>query len=201
MNLVSKIFTVVFIIISLFLAFQLYSSIKTSIDEEKRIQFLEGKIIDRLKMIREAQDAFQAVNGQYTSDWDKLLNFIDSGSFYIIDRKETIITLDYGADSIYVELDTLGTISVMDSIFKPSKYPKFNLERLPYVPVGEPGWENVKFQMWADKIDKSGVMVDVVEVWNPKPVDPTRKDDDTRNSRRPLRFGSRTNVSTSGNWE
>lgn len=201
MNLVSKIFTVVFIIISLFLAFQLYSSIKTSIDEEREIQFVEGKIIDQLKMIREAQGAYQAVNGSYTSDWDKLLNFVDSGSFYIIDRKETIITLDYGADSIYVELDTLGTISVMDSIFTAAKYPNFSLQSLPYVPVGQPEWDGVKFQMWADKIDKSGVMVNVMEVWNPKPFDKTRKDDDTRNSRRPLRFGSRTNVSIAGNWE
>lgn len=201
MNLVSKIFTVVFILVSVILAYLLFDSIKTSIDEEQRIQLLEGKIIDQLKMIREAQDAYQAVNGTYTSDWEKLTNFIDSGSFYIIDRKETIITLDYGADSIFVELDTLGTISVMDSVFTSAKYPKFDLARLAYVPVGEPGWENVKFQMWADKIDKSGVMVNVLEVWNPKPVDPTRKDDDTRNSRRPLRFGSRTNVSTAGNWE
>ena len=201
MNLASKIFTVVFIISSLVLAQQLYSSIKTSIDEEERIQSLELKIIDQLKMIRAAQEAYQTVNGQFTSDWDKLTNFIDSGSFYIIDRKETIITLDYGADSIYVELDTLGTISVMDSIFTPAKYPKFDLATLPYVPVPEEGWENVKFLMWADKIDKSGVMVDVVEVWNPKPVDESRKEDEERNSRRPLRFGSRTNVSTAGNWE
>lgn len=201
MNIVSKIFTVVFIVSSLILAWVLFSSIKSSIDEEKRIQFLEKKIVDKLVMIRDAQDAFKSVNGQYTSDWNKLLSFIDTGRFYIVDKKETIITLDYGADSIYVELDTIGTKSVIDSVFSKKKYPKFNLAQLPYVPINEPGWENVKFNMWADKIDKSGVMVDVVEVWNPKPVDPTRKDDETRNSRRPLRFGSRTSVSTSGNWE
>jgi len=201
MNVVSKIFTVVFIVSSLVLAWFLFSSIKSSIDKEKRIQFLEGKIVDKLVMIRDAQDAYKSVQGQYTSDWDKLINFIDTGSFYIIDRKETIITLDYGADSIYVQLDTIGTKSVLDSVFSSAKYPKFDLRALPYVPIGEPGWENLKFEMWADKIDKSGVLVDVVEVWNPKPWDETRKDDETRNSRRPLRFGSRTNVSTAGNWE
>ncbi|MEL6561479.1 MAG: hypothetical protein AAFQ94_25040 [Bacteroidota bacterium] len=201
MNIVSKIFTVVFIVSSLILAWVLFSSIKSSIDEEERIQFLEGKIVDKLVMIRNAQDAFKSVNGQYTSDWDKLINFVDTGKFYIIDRKEIVIPLDYGADSIYVELDTIGTMSVMDSVFSAAKYPKFKLDQLAYVPVGEEGWENVKFKMWADKIDKSGVLVDVIEVWNPKPVDPTRKDSETRNSRRPLRFGSRTSVSTAGNWE
>lgn len=201
MNIVSKIFTVVFIVSSLILAWVLFSSIKSSIDEEERIQTLEGKIVDKLVMIRDAQDAFKSVNGQYTSDWNKLVSFIDTGKFYIIDRKEVVIPLDYGADSIYVELDTIGTMSVMDSIFSTTKYPKFKLDQLAYVPVSEEGWENVKFKMWADKIDKSGVLVDVIEVWNPKPVDPTRKDSETRNSRRPLRFGSRTSVSTAGNWE
>ena len=136
-----------------------------------------------------------------TSDWDKLTSFIDTGRFYIIDRKEVVIPLDYGADSIYVELDTIGTKSILDSVFSKTKYPKFDLSQLAFVPVADPEWKDVKFQMWADKIDKSGVMVDVIEVWNPKPVDVTRKDDETRNSRRPLRFGSRTSVSTSGNWE
>ncbi|MGB3464142.1 MAG: hypothetical protein WBA74_02690 [Cyclobacteriaceae bacterium] len=201
MNLVSKIFTVVFIASSLVLAWFLYDSIKSSIDEEERLQFLEQKIVDRLVMIRDAQDAYKAVKGQYTSDWDKLINFIDTGRFYIIDRRETIITLDYGADSIYVELDTVGTKSVMDSVFSKKNYPDFSLRSLPYVPVNEPEWKDVKFKMWADKIDKSGVMVDVVEVWNPKPVDPRRKEDEDRNTRRPLRFGSRTSVSTAGNWE
>lgn len=201
MNLVSKIFTVVFIASSLVLAWFLFDSIKSSIEEEERIQFLEQKIVDRLVMIRDAQDAYKSVKGQYTSDWDKLLNFIDTGRFYIIDRRETVITLDYGADSIYVELDTVGTKSVKDSIFSTAKYPDFRLSSLPYVPVNEPEWKDVQFKMWADKIDKSGVMVDVVEVWNPKPVDPTRKEDEERNTRRPLRFGSRTSVSTAGNWE
>lgn len=201
MNIVSKIFTVVFIISSLVLAYYLFSNIKDSIDEEERIQMLERKIVDKLVMIRDAQDAYKSVNGQYTSDWDKLLSFVDTGKFYIIDRKEVVIPLDYGADSIYVELDTIGTKSVRDSVFSAAKYPKFNLQNLPYVPVNEEGWKDVKFKMWADKIDKSGVLVDVVEVWNPKPVDPTRKDNETRNSRRPLRFGSRTSVSTAGNWE
>mgnify|MGYP001803315836 CR=1 FL=1 len=201
MNIVSKIFTVVFIVCSLILAWVLFSSIKSSIDEEERIQFLEKKIVDKLVMIRDAQDAFKSVNGQYTSDWDKLTSFIDTGRFYIIDRKEVVIPLDYGADSIYVELDTIGTKSILDSVFSKTKYPKFDLSQLAFVPVADPEWKDVKFQMWADKIDKSGVMVDVIEVWNPKPVDVTRKDDETRNSRRPLRFGSRTSVSTSGNWE
>ncbi len=201
MNVVSKAFTVVFIIVSLGLSWKLFSSIKTSIDVEEQIQFQEGRIVDKLVMIRAAQEAYQTVNGQYTSDWNNLISFIDTGRFYIIDKKETIISLDYGADSIYVEYDTLGTKLVLDSIFSKSKFPDFDLQKLANVPVTAEGWENVKFNMWADKITKSGVQVDVVEVWNPKPFDKNRTEDNERSNRRPLRFGSRTSVSTAGNWE
>jgi len=201
MSLISKVFTGIFLVVSLFLSWQLYSSIKTSIDLEEQIKYNERKIVERLEMIRTAQEAYQSVNGQYTSDWDKLLTFVDTGRFYIIDRKETIILLDYGADSISVELDTIGTKMVLDSIFSKQKFPNFDLQNLPYVPVTEAGWENVKFQMWADKITKSGVPVDVIEVWNPQPYDRTRAEDSDITNRKPLRFGSRTSVTTSGNWE
>ena len=33
------------------------------------------KIIDKLKLIRSAQIAYQSVKGEYTSDWDELINF------------------------------------------------------------------------------------------------------------------------------
>ena len=45
----------------------------------------------KLKMIREAQIAYQGINGGYTSDWKKLINFIDSGKIYIIQRREETI--------------------------------------------------------------------------------------------------------------
>ncbi len=194
----TRILTIVFALTSIGLAYFLFNSINSSIKEAKRIERVEKAVIEKLKMIREAQLAYKAVNGQYTSDWDKLINFVDTGSFYLIERKETVITLDYGADSTFVELDTLGTVLVRDSVFNEKKYPKFNLETLPYVPGVE---GNVKFQMFADKITKSGVLVDVVEVWNPNPVNPERDEESEYNTKKPLRFGSRTAVTTAGNWE
>ncbi len=194
----TQILTVVFAITSLIALYYLYSSINTSIEEANRIERMETAIIAKLKMVREAQLAFKAVNGRYTSDWDQLLAFVDTGSFYITERTETIITLDYGADSTYVEVDTLGTVLVKDSVFSEAKYPNFSIASLAYVPGIDPP---VRFSMWADKITKAGVLVDVVEVWNPQPVDPTRTDDSELDSKKPLRFGSRTSVTTAGNWE
>lgn len=194
----TKILTIVFGVVALGLAFYLYYSIDSSIEEGKRIARLEARIIEQLKMIRDAEIAYEAVYGQYTSDWNKLLAFVDTGSFYITSRKETVYTLAYGADSTSVEIDTLGMVAVMDSLFTPAKWPKFNLATLPYVPGVEPP---TKFNIWADKIEKSGVKVNAIEVVNPKPINPARDEESEYNSKKPLRFGSRTSITTAGNWE
>ncbi|MEQ9467117.1 MAG: hypothetical protein RLN88_06860 [Ekhidna sp.] len=194
----TKIVSLVMLVVWVSLAVFLVYSIKSSIDESKRIERAEARIIEQLKMIREAEIAYMSVNGQYTSDWDKLLAFIDSGNFYLTEKTETIIPQPYGKDSIYVEIDTLGTVAVMDSLFGNNKWPRFNLETLPYVPGVQPA---VKFDVWADKISKAGLMVNAIEVKNPRPVDPSRDEESEYNTRKPLRFGSRTSVTTAGNWE
>ena len=193
----TKILSILFFVVALGLAYYLSSSIYTSISEAKNVAKNEAAVIEKLIMIREAQIAFQAVNGRYTSDWGKLKSFIDTGRFYITNKKEHIITKDYGADSVYVVIDTLGTVLVKDSIFSKQKYPKFDLATLDLVPSkGES-----KFAMWADKIKKAGLTVDVVEVWNTDPVNPARNENNEARTKKPLRFGSRENVTTAGNWE
>lgn len=194
----TKIFSYIFGIIAIGLAYYLYHSISSSIQETERIAKFEARIIEQLKMIREAELAYAAVHGQYTSDWDKLTSFLDTGSFYITERTETVITLDYGADSTYVEIDTIGTVPVRDSVFTAKKWPKFNLSTLAYVPGVEPP---TKFDIWADKIEKSGVKVNAIEVKNPRPINPERDEESEYNTKKPLRFGSRTSVTTAGNWE
>ena len=71
----TRIISIAALIVSIVLAVLLYKSIFNSIDEAERIEKIESKVINKLMMIRDAQKAYQAVNGQYTSDWDKLLNF------------------------------------------------------------------------------------------------------------------------------
>ena len=190
-----KLYTYVTLVIALVLAFYLVNSIKFSIDEEARITTAESKVINKLKLIREAQIAFQSVNGEYANHWDSLLNFIEKGEIFLIQRREETVLLDYGAEETTLYLDTLGSISVLDSIFSP--YPNFDAQSLVYVP----GYDNVKFEFWASKIEKGGVEVDVVEVRNPKPFDRDRKEENEANINKPLRFGSRTSITTAGNWE
>ena len=170
------------------LAFYLVNSIKFSIDEEARINEAEAKVIEKLKMIRSAQIAFQSVNGQFASEWDTLLNFIDSGNIFLIQRREETVLLDYGAEETTLYLDTLGSVTVIDSLF--SSIPNFVASNL----INVPGYENVQFEIWASKIEKGGVEVDVVEVRNPKPFDPNRKESNEANINKPLRSVSYTHL-------
>ena len=191
----NKIYTYSTLLLAILLAGYLVNSIKTSIDEEERITSMESKIIDKLKLIRSAQIAYESINGKYTSDWDKLINFIDSGEIYLIQRREETVLLEYGAEETTLYLDTIGSISVIDSLF--SNISNFNSKSLPLVP----GFENINFKMWSGKIEKGGVLVNVVEVRNPKPIDPNRKESNEANIHKPLRFGSRISITTAGNWE
>ena len=190
-----KLYTYGTLLLAAGLAFFLVNSIKYSIDEEARINAAEDKVIEKLKMIRDAQIAFQSVNGKYANEWDSLLNFVENGNIFLIQRREETILLDYGAEETTLYLDTLGSVTVIDSLF--SSLPNFKASNLIFVP----GYENVKFEIWASKIEKGGVEVDVVEVRNPKPFDPNRKEANEANINKPLRFGSRTSITTAGNWE
>ena len=193
-----KILTIVFATTSVGLAYYLYYAINTAIQETKRIATMEAAIIDQLKLIREAELGYKAVHGRYTSNWDSLMHFVDSGYFYITERIETVITLDYGADSTSVQIDTLGRVQVIDSLYGAHKYPNFKLADLPYVPGITP---KIKFLIWADEIKKANLLVSSVEVWNPSPINPNRDEESEINIKKPLRFGSRTNITTAGNWE
>ena len=191
----TRIFYILFLITSLGMAFYLYSRINSSIEQADRIAAAEQKIIDQLISIRDAEMAYISVNGEYTDNWDSLIQFVKEGEFYVIEKTETIFELSYGADSVYVQIDTLGTVAVYDSLF--ANRSNFNPDRLPFVP----GYQETKFKVSVDRIDKSGILVPVIEVWNPKPVNPEREVHHELNKNKTLRFGSLYSVTTSGNWE
>ncbi|MBX2895874.1 MAG: hypothetical protein KF763_10560 [Cyclobacteriaceae bacterium] len=64
-----------------------------------------------------------------------------------------------------------------------------------------PGKDNLKFDIYVGVVERGGLKVQVIEVKDPKPVNPIRKETNEAKNRKPLHFGSRVDVSTSGNWE
>ncbi len=269
MNL-TKILTVVLLGASLVLGYYLYSGVQDVIDTRAIIESTESNIIERLKLIREAENVYQEQRGKYTSSWDTLANFIETGRVPIIQRREEIKQKAYGGEEVILHTDTLGFIPAKERIFKKNytlnaadngifvgfkvsvgdeviknqkaftirvgdrkNEPPFqekgvitnladikegqpvtkgtilisysdyvfnkntDLSRLGEVP-GNPG---LMFDIFVQKIDRNGVMVDVIEVKDPKPINPARKESNEQKTRKPLRFGSRTDVATAGNWE
>jgi hypothetical protein len=67
--------------------------------------------------------------------------------------------------------------------------------------VGYKPGTDIMFDIFVGYVDKAGVPVQVIEVKDPSPDNPARKESNDQKNRKPLRFGSRLDVSTAGNWE
>jgi len=76
--------------------------------------------------------------------------------------------------------------------------PSTDISQLPYIPFSNPPR---KFEIFAELIERNHLMVNVIEVRDVNPLNPGRNEENEANNRKPLRFGSRTEVTTSGNWE
>ncbi|WP_143960370.1 hypothetical protein [Litoribacter populi] len=191
---VTKILSLVFLVGALALGYVLYNGIDSVMEEEKRIARLEARVVEKLQMLRDAQVAYLASEGEYADNWPDLRNFIQDGDIYLVQRSETTVLLDYGKEETTVSYDTLGSVPVMDSLFNERRHPNFNLENLHIVP-GSGGRE---FEFFADKITRNNREIAVFEIRDPAPINPTRREN---NNEKALRVGSRTDSSTSGNWE
>lgn len=270
MNL-TKIISIVLFLISIALAGYLWHSIDSTIEFRNSIASTEKQIVEKLSIIREAEKVFLEQHGRYTSNWDSLINFIQTGEVPITVRTETIIPLSYGKDSIQVKVDTIGFVSAKDKIFKKTytinaadngtflgffvkegdevvkNAKSYKLQResnnridefsflekgrvssLAKINSGDkitkgaylitvedyqfdpniditklkevPG-SGKEFTIFTDKIDRNGVLVNVIHVADPQPINPDRRESNEALNRKPLQFGSKTDVKTSGNWE
>ena len=190
----SKILSIVFLLAALGLGYRLYLGVDEVVEEEKRLDRTEARIIEKLEMLRDAQIAYQATHGEYADNWNDLKEYIQDGNIYIVQRTETTKLLDYGKEETTVTIDTLGSVNVQDSLFNERKYPEFNLEALNVVP----GSQGKQFEFFADKIERNNREIAVFEIRDPAPINPIRR---RNNNEKALRAGSRTDSSTSGNWE
>ena len=191
MNL-TKILTITFFLLAVLVGYFLYDGINATIEEGKEIERVENMVKAKLSLIRDAQIVHQSVVGDYADTWEKLIAFADTGVIYLIQRREEITMLAYQQEKSEFFYDTLGSVLVKDSLFAPG----FDVTSLPELPHS-PG---KYFSLYAKDSIRSGVSVDYIEVVDTYPFDRTRKDDSEIENRRPLRFGSRTDITTSGNW-
>ena len=190
----TRILSIVFLISAFTLGYFLYKSVDDVMQQEKLIIATEARIIEKLQMLRDAQVAYLASNGVYAGNWNDLKKFIAEGKIWLVQRTETTKLLEYGKEEISVQYDTLGSVEVIDSLFNERKYPNFNIDNMHIVP----GSGGKQFEFFADKVERTQREIPVFEIRDPDPINPKRR---LNNKEKALRVGSRTDSSTSGNWE
>ena len=201
--------TYVLFLFSAVLVFAIYNSINSPIkfNMVKNERYL--KVIDRLKDIRNAQVAFKSVNGIYSNDFEELVKFVDSAQFTIVQKRDSsymqydrVYRIDMLREVIVV--DTLGYVSVKDSLFSNNDSYKF-MASIPIEGIDE------KFKLKADIIDKNGYNVPVFEVRVSKDLILFDQNKDLITQEKQtvsvdgvngpdIVLGSLSDVSTNGNW-
>ena len=192
-----------------FFSYQIYDSINGPINFNKVKNERYKKVINRLKDIRVSQIAYKDVKGYYANNFDSLINFIDNGIFTLIEKRDSSY-LEY--DRTYridmlkevIVIDTLGFVSVKDSLFKINSDYKM-MSKIPIEGVEE------NFTINADIIDKNGYNVPVFEVKVSKDIvlfdqdtDLLKEENETISvdgvNGSEIVLGSLTEVSVNGNW-
>jgi hypothetical protein len=201
---------VVLWIASIFFAYKIYDSVSGPIRFNQVKNERYAKVIDRMKDIRTAQIAHKDVKGVFSNNFDSLIKFIDDGIFTLVEKRDSSY-LEY--DRTYridmlkevVVIDTLGFVSVKDSLFKNTD----RYKNIAYIPVE--GAEDKKFQIKAEIINKNGYKVPVFEVKVAKNIilfdqdaDLLKQENETVSvdgvNGSEIILGSLSNVSTNGNW-
>jgi hypothetical protein len=206
---IKPVLVILFGILSIFLGFKIYDSINAPIEFNKVRNERFSKVIDKLKDIRDSQEAYKTVNGKYAGDFESLIKFIDTGSYTITTQRDSSFMrydrayqIDMQQDTIII--DTLGTVKVKDSLFGADTRYK-NMMDVPFAQ------NNEKFEMKADIIDKSGYKAPVFEakvkknvVLYDQPQDLVEKENSYQSVEEvngtEIKVGSLTDVSTNGNW-
>ncbi len=191
------------------LGYLIYNSITGPIQFREVKQERFAQVVAKLKDIRNSQEAFKTVNGKYANDFNSLIRFIDTGKYVITQQRDSsFMEFDkaYGIDLLKEVkiVDTLGFVSVKDSLFKTDNRYK-NLMDVPTAPNGE------KFTMKAAVIEKSGYKAPVFEakvdksvVLYDQPKDLLARENAALSVEEvngpTIKVGSLDEVSTSGNW-
>ena len=192
-----------------FFSYKIYTSINSPINFNKVKTERYKKVINRLKEIRTAQIAYKDVNGIYSDNFDSLVSFIENGIFTLVEKRDSSFleyNRTYRIDMLkeVIVIDTLGTVSVKDSLFKDNDDYKL-LSQIPIEGVDE------KFTINSQIINKNNYKVPVFEVKVSKNIILHDQDDflvsqenetisvDGVNGSEII-LGSLSDVSVNGNW-
>jgi type II secretory pathway pseudopilin PulG len=196
-------------IVCVLLGYLIYRSVTGPIEFAEVKERRYADVINRLKDIRNAQEAYKTVNGRYAKDFNSLITFVDTGRYTITQQRDSsYMEFDktYQIDLLQevTITDTLGFVAVKDSLFRNSDRYK-NMMNVPHAQ------NNETFNLKADIIDKSGYRAPVFEasvekkvVLHDQPADLLARENTMISveevNGNTIKVGSLNEVSTSGNW-
>ncbi|MDO6472708.1 hypothetical protein [Maribacter sp. 1_MG-2023] len=191
------------------LGYFIYNSITGPIKFKEVKEERFSQVVAKLKDIKNSQDAYKTINGKYANDFNSLIRFIDTGNYVITQQRDSsFLEMNdaYGIEMLKEVkiIDTLGFVSVKDSLFKTDNRYK-SLMDVPTAANGE------KFTMKAGFVEKSGYKAPVFEakvdkevVLYDQPKDLLAREKASLSVEEvngpTIYVGSMDEVSTSGNW-
>ena len=157
----------------------------------------ERAVIEKLMEIRNAQELYRSITGDFAPNFDTLKQVLSTDSFRII---QVFGDPDDPANTEAIRYDTIYRPSA-DSI----AFLGMNLDSLRYVPYGDAG---VTFNMAADTLTYQSTLVQVVEVSVARKFFMGRfadkkyaRYDNSYDPESVLKFGDMGAPNLSGNWE
>ena len=204
------IFTILFWVLAIVVGKALYDSIMEPIEFKKTKEVRYAKVIENLRDIRDAEIAHKTVTGKYSGDWDALVKFIDTAKYTLTQRRDSTIidvelTKQFGGVEMtkdIVIIDTIGTASVKDSIFKNSTRYKTMMN----VPDTDAKFElkagmiekgTSKLPVFEAKVSKKIILLGQPEYLIAEGLETVAVDGVNGSD---LSVGSMTEISTNGNW-
>ena len=154
MNWKYTVIKIVLSIIIIILAYLVYESIMRPLRFNRAVEAREAKVIERLEDIRNSQQFYKKLNEKYAGNFDTLIHFLEVGEIPVVkmipDPDDTTFTKTI--------TDTLGYVSVADSLFSKRKH--FSLDSIRYIPYSG----KKPFEINAGSIERGGLKVSVFEV-------------------------------------
>lgn len=199
------ILSIALILISIFLVYKINFEITKPIkfNTEKKEKY--AKVINNLKIIRDAEVAFKTVNGRYTTSGEELVNFIETANYALTQTRYVpkTVTLGGGITKEIEErvVDTIGFEPVKNSFagmdYKnmmniPGTDQKFKIE------IGEiEKIEGLKAPVFEVKVDKSLILAGMDNNLVKQEKEAIGGDEIRGEF---VRVGSLSDVSEDGNW-
>ncbi|MDX1684608.1 MAG: hypothetical protein R3275_05180 [Saprospiraceae bacterium] len=192
MKTVISIITIIGIIV---LGYLLYDSIREPIAFKNEKEKREQAVINKLKKIREVQEVYRAVTGDFAGNFDSLKHVIRTGQIPILKVEgdpDDPTGGEFTVDTLYFSAaDSVESLGI-------------NLDSLQYVPYSS----GATFDISADTMTYQQTLVNVVEVgvqrkkFMGKYADARfAKYDNSYDPDSKLKFGNMESPNTAGNWE